>query len=163
MSWRKLGRIARRVKEIAPGRVRAPCYNPAASRSPWQSVAMKRARWLVMFDSIFAGLLSLLGFLFGLMTISEAQGAAAGLGWLQVLMAIVMMFASHFIMRTAFRRGVALTPADVARAKGFRIVPVLLIGIIAAQWLAVRSLGTEGLGAFGWDLFLNIGVPMFVA
>lgn len=124
---------------------------------------MKRARWLVMFDSIFAGLLSLLGFLFGVLTISEAEGVAASLGWLQVILAVVMLFSAHFIMRTAFRRGVALTPADVARAKGFRIVPVLTVGTILAQWLAVGALGTEGLGAFGWDLFTNIAVPLFVA
>lgn len=123
---------------------------------------MKRARYLVMFDSIFAGLLSLLGFLFGLLTITSAEsGVAITFGWLQVILAVAMMFASHFIMRTAFRRGVALTPRDVASARGFRVVPLLLVGVVAAQFMTLLNLGTSGLASFGWDLTNNIVLPVF--
>jgi hypothetical protein len=115
-----------------------------------------------MFDATFAGFLSLMGFLFGLQIVSSPAGApVAGFAWFQVLLAVAMMFSSHFIMRTAFRRGVALTPPDVARSIGLRIVPVLTTGIVVAQLLTLRSLGDTGLGAFGWDLTRNIVLPTY--
>ena len=123
---------------------------------------MKRARWLVIVDAILAGLLSLMGFLFGLFAVSVAETTLVGvLGWFQVALAVVMMFASHFTMRAAFRRGVVLTPRDVGRSKGLRLVPLLTTGALAAQLVIVQSLGAVGPGAFAWDLTNTIFLPLF--